>query len=70
MEDQEKLQADIARLLELIRSANVLLSQLKNSGNNEQSFTYRQEIHLRNKYTAELDKILNQYQLTVQPLEA
>ncbi|WKN46242.1 hypothetical protein [Tunicatimonas pelagia] len=69
MENQDRLQADIARLLELIRGTNLMLSQLKEAGNDERSLVCRQEIRLREKYATELDKILNRYQLTVQPLE-
>ena len=47
----------------------MMLSQLKEAGNDERSLTCRQEIGSRKKYTTKLDKILNQYQLMVQPLE-
>ena len=62
------LQADIARLLRLINDTNQLIEQLHQAG--QSSLAIRQEKHLRDKYTRELDQIMRSYQLTVSPVEA
>lgn len=69
MKQEHELQADIARLLELIRQTNTLLEQLKKAGKEDNSLAVQQEKHLRKQYAAELDHILHEYQLSVHPLE-
>jgi len=65
MNSEKQLQADIARLLELIESSNEMIRQLKNAGNQEDSLPIRQEKHLRKQYTSELNTLLKKYHLTV-----
>ena len=70
MNDETTLQADIARLLRLINDTNQLIEQLHQAGKAKSSLAIRQEKHLRDKYTRELDQIMRSYQLTVSPVEA
>ena len=70
MDKEMILQADIARLLKLISSANQIIGQLYKAGKTESSLAIRQEERLRSKYTQELDQIMRNYQLTVSPVEA
>ncbi len=69
MKQEHALQADIARLLELIRQTNTMLDQLKKAGKDNHSLAIQQEKHLRKQYTAQLDHILHEYQLSVHPIE-
>jgi hypothetical protein len=64
-----QLQADIARLLELIRKSNQTMEHLRQAGKREDSLAYRQERHLHRQYTAQLYLIMKEYKLSVHALE-
>ena len=65
MEVQPQLQSDIARLLELIKGTNSALEALRRSGKPPESLMVRQEQHLHQQYTAQLDQLMKPFKLGV-----